>query len=300
MLKIITLGVSLKKRPRLVEDWTSRAPVCFHRRDHSNPSFPLLRSLDTGTIIALAIAILIFVVALLYSTVGHAGASGYLAAMALFGMAPIVMKPTALTLNIIVALVGTARFCRAGFFSWRTFWPFAIASVPASFIGGSLTLPVPIYKFIVGVVLLYSAVRLFFSAGTARDKDARLVPVWIALCLGAAIGLLSGLTGVGGGIFLSPVLLLMHWATTKETSGVSAAFILVNSVAGLLGHVSTVTFVAKDITLWAPAALIGGWIGTELGTRVLPIAGIRRWLSVVLVLAGLKLISEAALILIHR
>ena len=176
-----------------------------------------------------------------------------------------------------------------------------MTSIPAAFIGGALTLPVPIYKSIVGIVLLYSAVRLFLSARVAAEnEDATLVPIWIALCLGAVIGLLSGLTGVGGGIFLSPVLLLMHWTTTKETSGVAVAFILVNSVAGLLGNVSAVSFVANDITFWAPAALIGGWIGTELGTRVLPIAGIRRWLSLVLVLAGLKLLSEAALILIHR
>src|SRR5713101_322675 len=257
--------------------------------------------MDQATIFALVIAALILIVALLYSTVGHAGASGYLAVMALFGMSPVVMKPTALMLNIIVAAVGTIRFYHAGFFSWRTFWPFAVASIPASFVGGSLTLPDSVYKSIVGVVLLYSAVRLFFSAGVAtEDEEARLVPIWIALCLGAAIGLLSGLTGVGGGIFLSPVLLLMRWTTTKETSGVSAAFILVNSIAGLLGHVSAVSFVANDITFWAPAALIGGWIGTELGTRVLPVAGIRRWLSVVLLLAGLKLISEAMLILIRR
>ena len=261
--------------------------------------------MDTGTIIALAIAALIFVVALLYSTVGHAGASGYLAAMALipasYGMTPAVMKPTALTLNIIVALIGSIRFYRAGFFSWRTFWPLAVASIPASFIGGWLTLPVPVYKAIVGIVLLYSAVRLFQSARvTAENEEARLIPIGIALCLGAVIGLLSGLTGVGGGIFLSPVLLLMRWTTTKETSGVAIAFILVNSIAGLLGHVSAVSLLPSDITYWAPAALIGGWVGTELGTRVLPIAGIRRWLSVVLVLAGLKLISEAALILIRR
>jgi uncharacterized protein len=261
--------------------------------------------LDTGTIIALAIAALIFVVALLYSTVGHAGASGYLAAMALFGASfgftPAVMKPTALTLNIIVALIGTVRFYRAGFFSWRTFWPFVLTSIPAAFIGGALTLPVPIYKSIVGIVLIYSAVRLFLTARVAvENEDATPVPIWIALCLGAVIGLLSGLTGVGGGIFLSPVLLLMHWTTTKETSGVAVAFILVNSVAGLLGNVSAVSYVSNDITYFAPAVLIGGWIGTELGTRVLPIAGIRRWLSVVLVLAGLKLTSEAILTLIHR
>lgn len=256
--------------------------------------------MDPGFTITILIAILIFVVALLYSTVGHAGASGYLAAMALFGMAPLIMKPTALTLNVIVALIGTVRFYRAGFFSWRTFWPFAMASIPAAFIGGSLTLPVSIYKSIVGVVLLYSAVRLFFSARAADKGKTTLVPIWMALILGAAIGLLSGLTGVGGGIFLSPVLLLMHWAKTKETSGVSAAFILVNSIAGLLGHVSAISFIPADILYWAPAALVGGWIGSELGTRLLPVSEIRKWLSVVLLLAGLKLMSEATLLLIRR
>jgi len=260
----------------------------------------LLESMDTALIIAVFIAILILVVALLYSTVGHAGASGYLAVMALFGMAPIVMKPTALMLNIIVALIGTVRFYRAGFFSWRTFWPFAVASVPASFIGGSLTVPVPVYKSVVGVVLLYSAVRLFLGAGSADNRKTTLAPIWMALILGAGIGLLSGLTGVGGGIFLSPVLLLMHWAKTKETSGVSAAFILFNSIAGLLGHVSAISFIPSEITYWAPAALVGGWIGTEIGTKLLPIPEIRKWLSVVLVLAGLKLMGEAILILIGR
>src|SRR5467141_1747680 len=150
--------------------------------------------MDVSTIIVLLLAILIFVIALLYSTVGHAGASGYIAAMALFGMAPVVMKPTALTLNIIVALIGAIRFYRAGFFSWRAFWPFAVASIPASFVGGWLTLPVSIYKAIVGVVLLYSAVRLFFSAKRADDQNIKPVPIWAALILGAAIGLLSGLT----------------------------------------------------------------------------------------------------------
>src|SRR6267142_6851732 len=134
---------------------------------------------------ALVVAALIFIVALLYSTVGHAGASGYLAAMALFSISPLVMKPTALVLNILVAAIGTVRFYRAGFFSWRTFWPFVITSIPASFVGGALTLPVPIYKSIVGVVLLYSAVRLFFSASRADKRKTKLVPIWIALLLGA-------------------------------------------------------------------------------------------------------------------
>jgi len=249
---------------------------------------------------AIIIAALIFIVAVLYSTVGHAGASGYLAAMALFGITPLVMKPTALVLNIIVAVIGTVRFYRAGFFSWKVFWPFAMASIPASFIGGSLNLPVPIYKSIVGIVLLYSAVRLFFSATRAHDGKVKPVPIVLALIIGALIGLLSGLTGVGGGIFLSPILLLMDWAKTRETSGVAVTFILVNSIAGLLGHVSSLAVVPNEIIYWAPAALVGGWIGTHLGTRLLPIAGIRRWLSVVLVLAGAKLLWEAVTLLLHR
>ena len=254
----------------------------------------------TISTVTLLLAAFIFIVALLYSTVGHAGASGYLAAMALFGIAPAVMKPTALVLNILVACIGTVRFYRSGFFSWRTFWPFAAASIPMSFIGGAITLPDVIYKSIVGVVLLYSAVRLFFSAGGADSRETKLVPVWIALIVGGTVGVLSGLTGVGGGIFLSPILLLMHWARTKETSGISAAFILVNSIAGLLGHVSAVSRVPSSIVIWAVAAVIGGLTGTELGTRVLPVAGIRRWLSIVLVVAGVKLLSESILNLFHR
>jgi uncharacterized membrane protein YfcA len=254
--------------------------------------------------VTLLIAALIFIVAVLYSTVGHAGASGYLAAMALFGLPPAVMKPTALTLNIIVAAVGTFRFIRAGFFSWRTFWPFAVASIPAAFIGGWLTLPAAVYKAIVGAVLLYSAVRIFFSAKRADDHETHTVPIAIALLWGAGIGFLSGLTGVGGGIFLSPLLLLMHWSKTKETSGVSVTFILVNSIAGLLGHglfaqVTTVATLPRAALMWGPAALVGGLIGTELGTRRLPIAGIRRWLSVVLVIAGAKLLSEVIFPLLH-
>lgn len=262
-------------------------------------------ALELTLTITLLIAALIFLVAVLYSTVGHAGASGYLAAMALFGIAPALMKPTALTLNIIVAIVGTIRFCRAGFFSWRTFWPFAAASIPAAFIGGWLTLPASIYKAIVGAVLLYSAVRIFFSAKRADEQETKSPPIGGALICGGAIGLLSGLTGVGGGIFLSPLLLMMHWAKTKETAAVSVTFILVNSIAGLLGHglfahFTTVATLPRAALIWAPAALVGGLIGTEFGTRRLPIAGIRRWLSLVLIVAGLKLLSEAILPLLHR
>src|SRR5207247_3961724 len=173
-------------------------------------------------------------------------------------------------LNILVACIGTVRFYRSGFFSWRTFWPFAAASIPMSFIGGVITLPDVIYKSIVGVVLLYSAVRLFFSAGGVDSRETKLVPVWIALIVGGTVGLLSGLTGVGGGIFLSPILLLMHWARTKETSGVSATFMLVNSIAGLLGQLRAISHVPHDVVYWAPAAFTGRWMGTAAGTRALP------------------------------
>jgi uncharacterized membrane protein YfcA len=157
-----------------------------------------------------------------------------------------------------------------------------------------------VYKGIVGAVLLYSAVRIFFSAKAADTHETKPPAVPVALGWGAAIGLLSGLTGVGGGIFLSPLILMMRWARTKETSGVSVTFILVNSVAGLLGHglfahFAKVSTLPRAALIWGPLALVGGFIGTELGTRRLPIAGIRRWLSVVLVIAGAKLLSEAIL-----
>jgi len=233
---------------------------------------------------------LFLVAAVLYSSVGHAGASGYLAAMALVGVAPAVMKPTALVLNIVVAVIATIQFARAGCFSWRLFWPFAATSIPFAFLGGSLTLPIPLYKPLVGVVLLFSAVRLFLSAHKLTAEGHRTLPVGIALVLGAALGLLSGVTGVGGGIFLSPLLLLMGWAGTRQTSGVSAAFILVNSVAGLLGHASSVRTIPSAVPVWGLCVLAGGWIGSEFGSRRFDPRTLRRLLSVVLVVAGLKMI----------
>ena len=179
----------------------------------------------------LLLATCIFIAAILYSSVGHGGASGYLAAMALFGMAPAVMKPTALVLNIIVAAIATTKFYRAGCFDKSLFWQFAIGSIPCAFIGGSIVLPTQIYKPILGIVLLYAAGRLGLNQASSQPQQPHSLPIWLAIGLGMAIGLLSGLTGVGGGIFLSPLLLLMGWATMKQAAGVSAAFILVNSIA---------------------------------------------------------------------
>jgi uncharacterized membrane protein YfcA len=238
----------------------------------------------------LGIAILFLVGAALYASVGHGGASSYLAVMGLFNLAPSVMKPTALALNILVAGVATFKFYRAGLFSWRLFWPFAVVSVPAAFIGGATMLPARAYKILVGIVLLYAAVWMFRSALRPISKETRLPPLWAALVAGSAIGFLSGLTGVGGGIFLSPLILYMGWAETRATSGVAAPFILVNSIAGLLGHFSSVAQLPPSIPIWGAAAVIGGWIGATYGSKRAPAPVLRQLLSLVLIVAGAKLI----------
>jgi uncharacterized protein len=238
----------------------------------------------------LTIAILFFVGAALYASVGHGGASSYLAVMGLFSLAPDVMKPTALALNILVAGMATFKFYRAGLFAWGLFWPFAVASIPAAFVGGAVMLPARSYKIVVGVVLLYAAVWMFRSAMKPITKETHPPPLWAALMAGLAIGLLSGLTGVGGGIFLSPLVLSMGWAETRATSGVAAPFILVNSIAGLLGHVASVAQLPPSVPIWGAAALVGGWIGASYGSKRAPVPVLRQLLSLVLVVAGVKLI----------
>jgi uncharacterized membrane protein YfcA len=245
--------------------------------------------MNTTEIVTLSLLILF--AAALYSSVGHGGASGYLAAMALYGLAPAEMRPTALCLNILVASIATFRFYRAGCFSWPLFWPFAVASIPLAYVGGAITLPTTVYKQIVGATLLYAAARLFFFTQAKADASARRsVPLSPALLLGALVGFLSGLTGVGGGIFLSPLLLLMGWADTRRTAGVSAAFILVNSIAGLLGNFSGVQMLPRALPYLALAAVAGGVVGSEFGSRRLASVSIRRLLAVVLVVAGVKMI----------
>ncbi len=236
------------------------------------------------------LTVLLFFAAVLYSSVGHAGASGYLAVMSLFGIAPEVMKPTALVLNIAVASLATYKFYRAGFFQWRLFWPFAVCSVPLAYLGGSFDLSAIYYKPLLGTVLLLAAGRLLLGKQDYSVDGARIVPIPMALGLGGMIGFLSGLTGVGGGIFLSPLLLFSGWASIRQASGVTAAFILVNSIAGLLGNIASVSRVPIDAVWWLLAAVGGGWIGAELGARRLKIPYIKSLLGVVLVIAGLKMI----------
>lgn len=238
----------------------------------------------------LIIAILFFAGAALYASVGHAGASAYLAVMGLYSFAPSVMKPTALSLNILVAAVATFKFYRAGLFSWRLFWPFAVVSVPAAFIGGATMLPAQSYKIIVGIVLLYAAVWMFRSSLKPLTRATHPPPLWAAITAGLGIGFLSGLTGVGGGIFLSPLMLYMGWAETRATSGVAAPFILVNSIAGLLGHFSSVAQLPPNISIWGVAVVLGGLIGATYGSSRAPAPVLRRLLALVLIVASVKLV----------
>jgi uncharacterized membrane protein YfcA len=236
---------------------------------------------------SLTVAAAFLAAAILYSSVGHAGASGYLAAMAFLGVPTPMMRPTALVLNLLVASIATVRFARAGFFSWPLFWPFALGSIPLAFIGGAITLPGHWYRTLVGLILWASAVRLILNL---RIGTGERPPTLVAVLCGAAIGLLAGLTGTGGGIFLSPLLLFMGWAETRETGGVAAAFILVNSAAGLAGNPASLGHLPDQLPLWAGAAVIGGLIGSELGSRRIGTPMFKRLLGVVLIVAGIKLI----------
>lgn len=237
----------------------------------------------------LVLSACILVMAILYSCVGHGGASGYIAILALFSLAPAAFKPTALVLNILVSAIATYYFSRAGHFSWHLFWPFATTSIPFSFLGGYLHLPTHVYQPIVGIVLLASAYRLFPRKDSGAT-DARRPSVMAALVIGAALGFLSGLTGVGGGIFLSPLLLLLGWGRVKEVSAVAALFILVNSIAGLLGHVGSLQAMPRYVPILAVAALVGGITGSFFGSCRIPASSIVRTLSVVLIIAGFKLL----------
>jgi uncharacterized membrane protein YfcA len=228
-----------------------------------------------------------------YAAVGHGGASAYIAAMALAGIAPAEMRPIALLLNIVVSSLGSWKFYRAGFFRWGLFWPFAVVSIPMAYLGGAVTLPGNAYKILVGVVLLYAAWQLWRSGTSGAEmREVREPPLGWAMLIGAGMGLLAGLTGVGGGIFLSPLLLMLGWAGTKQTSAVAAPFILVNSLAGLAA-----VFIAKSaslpgyVAIFAPAVLVGGWLGAEYGSRRFANPLVRRLLAVVLALAGAKMIS---------
>ncbi|MBU6228435.1 MAG: sulfite exporter TauE/SafE family protein [Cyanobacteria bacterium REEB459] len=238
-----------------------------------------------------AISLAIGLIALLYSCVGHAGASGYIAVMTLGGFTTGLIKPTALVLNILVAVISTVQFGRAGHFCWSLFWPFALLSVPMAFLGGYLHLPVEIFKPLLGVVLLLSALRLGFRRSDLPQVSPPTPTT--ALVAGAGIGMVAGLTGTGGGIFLTPLLLLRGWAQTRSAAAVSALFILINSIAGLSGHVVSGQPIPSVAWSLAGAAIIGGSLGSQLGSRRLAVGAISLLLSVVLTIAGCKLILSS-------
>src|SRR5688572_8948788 len=232
------------------------------------------------------------VAAFLYSSVGHGGASAYIAAMALAGIAPAEMRPIALMLNVLVSSLATYKFWRAGHFRWGLFWPFAVVSIPAAYLGGAIMLPGTAYKVLVGLVLLYAGWQLWWSARKGEElRPVRPLPIPLAMAIGAVLGVLSGLTGVGGGIFLSPLLLLLGWAGTKQTSAVAAPFILVNSLAALAAGFVRNPDPTPDYAWWLMAAvLVGGWAGAEYGSKRFANPLIRQVLAVVLGIAGGKMV----------
>jgi uncharacterized membrane protein YfcA len=239
---------------------------------------------------SLLLAALFFAAALLYASVGHAGASAYLAAMALVGFAPAAMRPTALVLNLFVASIVIVRFARAGHLPWRQLVPLAIGSVPMAFVGGLIELPGELYRPLVALVLLAGALRLATTASSSTDEVRRGVPVLPGVAAGAAIGLLAGLTGTGGGIFLTPLLVLAGWTATRDAAGLSGAFIMVNSISGLAGLLLGAVALPTAIPLWVGAVIAGGLIGSWLGAARFSILSLRRALAAVLVLAALKLL----------
>ena len=245
----------------------------------------------TGT--ELLLAGLLLCVAVLYSSVGHAGASGYIAAMTLLGFAPEQIRPTALALNLLVGGIGLVRFWRGGYVRWRNVLPFVLASAPAAFFAAQVTLPKESYSLLLGLVLVAAAIGVFRHAARAESEDlaarGRQVPWPVGLLIGAVIGALSGLTGTGGAIFLTPLLLFAHWMPTREASGTSVAFVWINSLTGLAGLLHATGTLPNALPLWLVAVSVGALVGTQLGLRWLPVRGLRRALGVVLLIAAGKL-----------
>lgn len=234
------------------------------------------------------IAGVFFLVAALYATVGHGGASGYLAVMALAGFEPAAMKPTALVLNVVVSLIGTVIFVRAGHFAWRLFWPFAVVAAPCAYLGGGWQLSAEVFRWLVAAALLFAAGRLLIPA--ALGAEVRRPSGWVIVVVGASIGFISGLIGVGGGIFLTPLILFFRWGEPKTAAAVSAPFILVNSAAGLLGHVGSLGQLPASWPWLVIAATVGGLLGSRWGSRVARPAQLRPALALVLLVAAVKLV----------
>jgi uncharacterized membrane protein YfcA len=244
--------------------------------------------MDPTTVLALAL--LFALGAALYSSVGHGGASAYIAAMALFSVAPETMKPTALALNLLVAGFGAWRYWSRGLTNWRLLGAFALTAFPAAFIGGGIYLPAVYYKPLVGILLWLGSVRLLWQPKFLAEREVRAPSYWVSLPAGAILGLLAGLTGTGGGIFLSPLIILNAWEEPRRTSGVVAAFIFLNSAAGLAGNAASIGSLPSQLPIFLVAVAIGAVAGTWLGVSRLPRPWLLRFLGAVLLIAGAKLL----------
>jgi uncharacterized membrane protein YfcA len=236
---------------------------------------------------------ILFLVAFLYAAVGHGGASGYLALMALYGIAPDEMKPTALMLNLFVSLTSFIQYYRGGYFLKRLFLPIAAASIPLAFIGGMITVEENIYKRVLGVLLLFPVFRFFFFKNV-DDKDLKMSNTIVAMATGAIIGLLSGMIGIGGGIILSPILLLLQWTNQKQTAAISAAFIFVNSIAGLGGMLTKGISFNSNMVMYIVVAFAGGLLGAYFGSKKFNQNILKYVLASVLLLASYKLLFTKA------
>ncbi len=234
---------------------------------------------------------LLFAIAFLYASVGHGGASGYLALMALYGIAPEVMKPTALMLNLFVSLTSFIQFYRGGHFKWNIFLPLAVASMPAAFIGGLITINAVTYKKILWVLLLISVARFLFFQYT-QHTECKKSSIPLSLLIGALLGFFSGLIGIGGGIILSPVLLLLKWTDMKQTAAISALFIFVNSIAGLVGQMTNGIHFNGDMYLYVIIAFAGGLCGAYIGAMRMTQTVLKYTLALVLCIASYKLLVE--------
>jgi uncharacterized membrane protein YfcA len=229
------------------------------------------------------------IVAYLYASVGHGGASGYLALMALFSFAPETMKPTALLLNIFVAGIAFFHYYRAGHFNKKLFLSFAVASIPAAFLGGMIEVDASLYKRILGVLLIFAILKMLDVFGKESTK-IKTMKIWQGLVVGAIIGFFSGLIGIGGGIILTPIILLLHWGKMKEAAAVSALFIWVNSAAALAGQLSSGVIISKATFVLAAIAFVGGYIGSYYGSKKFNNKSLRYLLAIVLIIASIKLL----------
>ena len=241
------------------------------------------------TIVLLALAIA--VAAALYSSVGHGGASAYIALMALAGFAPEEVRPAALILNVVVAGLGAVRYLRAGRFAWQVFWPFAVTAIPAAFIAGSIDIPASVYRPLLAFALGAAALRYLIWPQIDAIKPAKAPAKVVALPTGAALGALAGLTGIGGGVYLSPLLVFMGWADAQRATGIAALFIVVNSIAGLAGRASSLTAIPAFLPWLALAAIVGAAIGTTVSLKGMTKQAILRALGAVLGIAAAALVS---------